>query len=95
MIIPQFHNRYISKARSENAPHVFTIADSAYQNMLHHEEQQNIVFAGESYSGKTTNMRLCFDHLSILGEGNASVFDRVKSAQSVFNALTHAGLFIP
>lgn len=81
----------MSKARSDNAPHIFTVADSAYQDMLHHEEQQNILFAGESFSGKTTNMRLCFEHLCLLGEGNASVHDRVKSALTVFNALTHAG----
>lgn len=31
---------YWEKARSDNAPHVFAIADRAYQQMLHHKQSQ-------------------------------------------------------
>lgn len=79
------------KSRSDNAPHIFAVADSAYQDMLHHEEQQFILFSGESYSGKTTNMRLCFEHLTIMGEGNAGAAKRAANALQAVNALTHAG----
>lgn len=67
------------KSRSDNAPHIFAVADNAYQQMMHHEEQQYILFSGESYSGKTTNMRLSFEHLVAMGEGNAGVASRVKN----------------
>lgn len=67
------------KSRSDNAPHIFAVADNAYQQMMHHEEQQYVLFSGESYSGKTTNMRLCFEHLVAMGEGNAGVANRVKN----------------
>ncbi|KAL7044663.1 hypothetical protein ACKWTF_002019 [Chironomus riparius] len=87
----KFHNRYMFKSRSDNAPHIFSVADSAYQDMMHHEEQQYIMFSGESYSGKTTNMRLCFEHLLIMGEGNAGVVGRIQNALIAINALTHAG----
>jgi myosin-3 len=33
------------KTRSDNAPHIFAVADSAYQDMMHHEEQQYIIFS--------------------------------------------------
>lgn len=79
------------KSRSENAPHIFSVADSAYQDMLHHEEQQYILFSGESYSGKTTNMRLAFEHLVKMGEGNAGIANRLQNAIVIINALTHAG----
>lgn len=79
------------KSRSDNAPHIFAVTDSAYQDMMHHEEQQYIIFSGESYSGKTTNMRLAFEHLVIMGEGNANVVSRIQSALLAVNALTHAG----
>lgn len=79
------------KSRSDNSPHIFSVADSAYQDMLHHEEQQFILFSGESYSGKTTNMRLCFEHLAMMGEGNAGIIKRVNSALQALTALTHAG----
>lgn len=59
--------------------------------MLHHEEPQHIVFAGESYSGKTTNLRLAVKHLTILGEGSANNCERVGKALEVIFALTNAG----
>ncbi|KAG5675871.1 hypothetical protein PVAND_005739 [Polypedilum vanderplanki] len=87
----KFHNRYLFKSRSDNAPHIFAVADSAYQDMMHHEEQQYIIFSGESYSGKTANMRLCFEHLIVMGEGNAGIVNRLQNALLAVNALTHAG----
>lgn len=82
------------KSRSENSPHIFAVADSAYQAMLHHEEHQYIIFSGETYSGKTANMRLCFEHLIMMGEGNSGVTNRVKNALLAVNALTHAGTIL-
>ena len=79
------------KSRSDNAPHIFSVADSAYQDMLHHEEQQIILYSGETYSGKTTNMRLTFEHLVFMGEGNAGIVKRVNNALLAVTALTHAG----
>lgn len=87
----QFHNRYMFKSRSDNSAHIFAVADSAYQDMLHHEEQQFIIFSGETYSGKTTNMRLSFEHLVLLGEGNAGIVKRVNNALQIMSVLTHAG----
>lgn len=79
------------KSRSDNAPHIFSVADSAYQDMLHHEEQQYILFSGETYSGKTTNMRRCFEHLVMMGEGNAGVAKRARNALQAITALSHSG----
>lgn len=84
----------MSKSRSDNAPHIFSVADSAYQDMLHHEEQQFILFSGETYSGKTTNVRLCFEHLVMMGEGNAGVAKRVTNAIKAITALTHSGTLL-
>lgn len=87
----QFHFKYACKSRSDNAPHIFTVADSAYQDMLHHEEPQHILFAGESYSGKTTQMKRAIDHLCILGEGNSNCNVRVKKAIDIVHQLVNAG----
>lgn len=59
--------------------------------MLHHEEPQHILFAGESYSGKTTQMKRAVDHLCILGEGNSNCNDRVKKAINIVQQLVNAG----
>lgn len=85
------HEKYNCKSRSENAPHIFSVADSAYQDMLHHEEPQHILFAGESFSGKTANMMLIIDHLCYLAQGNANCGQRVQSALGVLHALINAG----
>ncbi|XP_049532765.1 neither inactivation nor afterpotential protein C [Anopheles darlingi] len=86
-----FHSKYMFKSRSDNAPHVFAIADSAYQDMLHHEEPQHIILAGESYSGKTTNLKLLMKHLGVLGEGNPGVYERIVNGYKALCALTNAG----
>lgn len=83
------HNKYNCKSRSDNAPHIFAVADSAFQDMLHHEEPQHILFAGESYSGKTTQMRHALDHLCFLGHTNCS--ERVQKSLKVIHALVNAG----
>ena len=87
----QFHNKYICKSRSENGPHILSVADSAYQDMLHHEEVQHIIMAGESYSGKTTNTRHLMRHLYILGEGNKGVPERLTNATKCVHAMINAG----
>ncbi|KAL1381098.1 hypothetical protein pipiens_013709 [Culex pipiens pipiens] len=86
-----FHSKYNCKSRSDNSPHIFAIADSAYQDMLHHEEPQHIIMSGESYSGKTTNAKLCMKHLAYLGEGNSGVAQKIQSGYKVLSALVNAG----
>lgn len=85
------HNKYNCKSRSDNAPHIFAVADSAYQDMLHHEEPQHIIFAGESYSGKTTNLRQAIRHLTILGGGNSNCDTRVNKALDIVHTLVNSG----
>jgi myosin heavy subunit len=70
-IFLQFHAKYKFKSRSDNAPHIFTVADQAYQDMLHHKESQHILLAGETLSGKTTNMLHLLQHLLYLGQVTA------------------------
>ncbi|KAI8041867.1 hypothetical protein M5D96_003162 [Drosophila gunungcola] len=77
---PEFHAKYRFKSRSENQPHIFSVADIAYQDMLHHKEPQHIVLSGESYSGKSTNARLLIKHLCYLGSGNRGATGRVESS---------------
>jgi myosin heavy subunit len=44
------------------------VADSAYQDMMHHEQPQNIVLSGETMSGKTTQFKLLIKQLAFLGQ---------------------------
>lgn len=88
---PEFHQKYNCKSRSENFPHIFAVADVAYQDMLHHKEPQHVVFSGESYSGKSTNVKLLVKHLCYLGAGNRGATDRVEQSIKVILMLVNAG----
>ncbi|KAM7350914.1 STKc_myosinIII_N_like and MYSc_Myo21 domain-containing protein ninaC isoform 1-T2 [Cochliomyia hominivorax] len=87
----EFHQKYNCKSRSENLPHIFAVADVAYQDMLHHKEPQHVVFSGESYSGKSTNVKLMINHLCYLGAGNRGATDRVEDSIKAVHMLINAG----
>lgn len=87
----EFHKKYVCKSRSENVPHIFAVADVAYQDMLHHKEPQHVVFSGESYSGKSTNIKHMIKHLCYLGAGNRGATDRVLNSIKVILMLVNAG----
>ena len=61
-------NLYRSKARSDNPPHVFAVADSAYHGMLHQQQAQCIIISGESGAGKTVTAHLLLKQLVTLGK---------------------------
>ncbi|XP_046607249.1 neither inactivation nor afterpotential protein C isoform X1 [Neodiprion virginianus] len=85
-----FHTKYQCKSRSDNAPHIYAVGDSAYQDVLHNEEGQHIIFAGESYSGKTRNMMHVVRHLMYLGKGMQDAGVRVFKAIEVIHAMSNA-----
>ena len=53
-------------------PHIFAIADSAYQSMLQTKTDQCIVISGESGSGKTESTNLLLHHLLHLSQKGSS-----------------------
>ncbi|XP_049305729.1 neither inactivation nor afterpotential protein C isoform X3 [Bactrocera dorsalis] len=87
----EFHSKYKFKSRSQNSPHIFAVADIAYQDMLHHKEPQHVVFSGESFSGKSTNVRLLINHLCYLGAGNRGATLRVENSIEAIQMLVNAG----
>lgn len=64
----QYHERYVYKALSDEAPHVFAIVDKAWQAMLHHKEHQNIILSGDRNSGKSFNFNQIIRHLCFMAK---------------------------
>ena len=60
--------RYRGRARSDNPPHIFAVADSAYQALVHQSHNQAIVISGESGAGKTESANLLLKQLVYLGK---------------------------
>lgn len=80
------------KSRSENAPHVYALADGAYQYTLHHKNIQQILLSGETSSGKTTNYFHIVDHLLYLGRNpnvsSGRITNAIKLVQSLVSGST-------
>jgi myosin III len=54
--------------RSSTPPHIFSVADSCHQNLIHQGQNQAIVISGESGAGKTESANLLLKQLVFLGK---------------------------
>ncbi|MBN3282313.1 MYH6 protein, partial [Polyodon spathula] len=80
-------NAYRGKKRSEAPPHIFSISDSAYQNMLTDRENQSILITGESGAGKTVNTKRVIQYFASIaavgGKKDAVASSKVCQSLSV------------
>ncbi|KAH1024086.1 hypothetical protein HUJ05_003643 [Dendroctonus ponderosae] len=86
----KFHELYFQKSRSNNLPHIYSVADTAYQNAMHHKIPQQLILTGESASGKTSNYLHLIDHLFFIGEQHPVNVSRIRNGINLIHALTHA-----
>ncbi|NXM42691.1 MYH7 protein, partial [Gymnorhina tibicen] len=57
---------YKGKRRSEAPPHIYAIADNAYNDMLRNRENQSMLITGESGAGKTVNTKRVIQYFAIV-----------------------------
>ncbi|XP_071774322.2 myosin heavy chain, fast skeletal muscle-like [Centroberyx gerrardi] len=69
---------YRGKKRMEAPPHIFSVSDNAYQNMLTDRENQSVLITGESGAGKTVNTKRVIQYFATIAVGG----DKKKEAQS-------------
>ncbi|NWW42801.1 MYH6 protein, partial [Pedionomus torquatus] len=81
---------YRGKKRSEAPPHIFSISDNAYQNMLTDRENQSILITGESGAGKTVNTKRVIQYFASI----AAISDRKKEAANSSKELWGWGLWM-
>lgn len=69
--------------REDTAPHIYSMAQSAYRNLLTTRQDQSIVLLGKSGSGKTTNCQHIIQYLvSIAGSTNKTFSSRLERIQT-------------
>nr|DBA25152.1 TPA: hypothetical protein GDO54_012716 [Pyxicephalus adspersus] len=69
-VLDEHAQTYIGVKRTANLPHIYAVADAAYQSMVTYNSDQCIVISGESGAGKTEGAHLLVQQLTLLGKAN-------------------------
>ncbi|TMX04023.1 hypothetical protein EJD97_011968 [Solanum chilense] len=84
----EFFTAYRQKLLSD--PHVYSIADSAYDRMMEDEISQSIIISGESGSGKTETAKFAMEYLAMLGGGSNGIEKEVLQTSYILEAFGNA-----
>ncbi|VEL10171.1 unnamed protein product [Protopolystoma xenopodis] len=91
--------KYKGKRRAEMPPHIFSISDNAYHNMLQDRENQSVLITGESGAGKTENTKKVISYFAIVAaaspkkdeeEKKGTLEDQIVQANPVLEAYGNA-----
>ncbi|KAJ1735398.1 class II myosin [Coemansia biformis] len=80
---PDYVAAYKNKKRSEAPPHIFSIADAAFHDMLHSKENQSILITGESGAGKTENTKKVIQYLTAIAGDHKAASGLTASGSSL------------
>uniref|UniRef100_A0AAY4BUD7 Myosin, heavy chain 11b, smooth muscle n=1 Tax=Denticeps clupeoides TaxID=299321 RepID=A0AAY4BUD7_9TELE len=69
---------YKGKKRHEVPPHIYSITDNAYRNMMQEHDDQSILCTGESGAGKTENTKKVIQYLAVVASSHKSKKDAVS-----------------
>ncbi|XP_056258088.1 myosin-16-like [Seriola aureovittata] len=72
---------YKGKKRNEVPPHLFSISDNAYHDMLMEHENQSMLITGESGAGKTENTKKVIQYFANVGASGSKVSDSKGSLE--------------
>merc|ERR1712142_130801 len=87
---------YMGKRRNEVPPHIFAIAEGAFQGMMQGGKNQSILITGESGAGKTENTKKVISYFASIGatgkkkEGEPGLEDKIVQTNPVLEAWGNA-----
>ncbi|KAG5279031.1 hypothetical protein AALO_G00105350 [Alosa alosa] len=73
---------YKGKKRHEVPPHIYSITDNAYRNMMQNREDQSILCTGESGAGKTENTKKVIQYLAVVASSHKGKKDTSAKTES-------------
>ncbi|TKS87457.1 Myosin-IIIa [Collichthys lucidus] len=88
---PEHTKMYIGTKRKANPPHIFAVADVAYQSMVSYNTDQCVVISGESGAGKTESAHLLVQQLTALGKAdNRTLQEKILLVNRLVEAFGNA-----
>ncbi|XP_010520892.1 PREDICTED: myosin-2-like [Tarenaya hassleriana] len=74
-----------------DTPHVYAVADAAYNEMMRDEKNQSIIISGESGAGKTETAKFAMQYLAALGGGSSCGIEyEILKTNSILEAFGNA-----
>ncbi|XP_029682418.1 unconventional myosin-XV [Takifugu rubripes] len=84
----ELRQKYQGKEQQRNPPHVYAVADAAFQQSQASTQEQCIIISGQSGSGKTEATKLIVHYLSFSYEGR---YDHLRQPMEVFPIMESFG----
>ncbi|KAI4109439.1 MAG: hypothetical protein L6R37_000596 [Teloschistes peruensis] len=79
-------NMYRGRTREDTKPHIYSMADGAFRNLVDEGENQSILVTGESGAGKTENTKKVIQYLAAVATSNSPI--AAQSGKSDFSDLS-------
>ncbi|WWD16464.1 hypothetical protein CI109_100890 [Kwoniella shandongensis] len=77
---PRIIAQYRTRRREENPPHIFAVAERAWQQIGEERESQSILITGESGAGKTENTKKVIQYLAAIASGTVPAESEASSS---------------
>ncbi|KAI9093230.1 hypothetical protein K1719_027244 [Acacia pycnantha] len=78
------------RQKTTDTPHVYSIADVAFNEMMRDEVNQSIIISGESGSGKTETAKFAMQYLAVLSGSNCGIEKEVLQTNCILEAFGNA-----
>uniref|UniRef100_A0A2P2M4P9 Myosin-2-like n=1 Tax=Rhizophora mucronata TaxID=61149 RepID=A0A2P2M4P9_RHIMU len=90
--VPIYGNEYVTvyKQKAIESPHVYAIADVAYNEMMRDEKNQSIIISGESGAGKTETGKHAMQYLAAVGGGTGGLERQILQINFILEAFGNA-----
>eukprot|EP00866_Antonospora_locustae_P000374 jgi/Antlo1/374/304 len=89
---PKVIKSYTMAKKQAQKPHIYAVANEAYNNMLLNRENQSILITGESGAGKTENTKKAIGFLAFVAgqKGKNSIENQIIEANTILEVFGNA-----